>query len=129
MIKKSLALLAISMLVACGSVPSATLQTEPSPALLASNNSSQCHQELMMRLSEKMGQSVTISANVFSTESRLLLEPLTPRNAHGMHKDGMSLAKPTLFNLLILNQQCLLADEKDQQTHLNLCVCQPLTSN
>ena len=60
------------MLVVCGSVPSVNIHKQSqSPALLASNNSSQCHQELMMRLKEQMGQSVTISANVFKVLSRV----------------------------------------------------------
>lgn len=129
MIKNGLVLLAILTLVACSSMPSASLQTEPSAALLATNNSPQCYQELKSRLSEQMGQPVTVSANVFSSESRLLLEPFTPRDVNGIYKDGLSLAKPKLFNLLILNQQCLLANEKNLHTPLNLCVCQTAISN
>jgi len=124
MIKSSLILFAIISLGACSSAPAINMETEPKPALLTTNNSPQCHQELKTRLSEQMGQTVAISANVFSTKSQLLLEAFMPRDATGMLKDGMSVAKPSQFNLLVLNQQCLLVNEKNQQIPLNLCVCQ-----
>lgn len=124
MLKKSLILLSTLGLLACGSAPIVALQTEASPALLASNNNAQCHQEIQMRLTELLGQPTKVSANVFTTESRLLLEPILPRQADGSYIDGMSLAKPKVFTLLVLNQQCLLADEQQQPIPLNFCVCQ-----
>ena len=129
MIKKSLTLFVMLSLYACSSAPATSMETEPKPALLTTNNSPQCHQELKTRLSEQMGQTVAISANVFSSDSRLLLEPFIPRDTKGMLRDGMSVAKPSQFNLLVLNQQCLLVNEKNQQILLNFCVCQAVTSS
>lgn len=112
-------------LTACSTPPAATLATQAQPALLASNNSYACQQQLNNILGQIMGQPVTVSTSVFSSDSRLLLDKIQPRHTYGMHKDGMSLAKPTVFNLLILNKQCLLAHEEKQQLPLDLCVCQP----
>ena len=124
MIKSSLILLTMLSLYACSSAPTTTIEMQSSAALLATNNSPQCHQELKIRLSEQMGQPVTVSANVFSAESRLLLEPFMPRDAKGALREGMSLAKPSQFTLWVLNQQCLLVNDKNQQIPLNFCVCQ-----
>lgn len=130
MIKNGFFLLITLILSACGTAPMGnTISTTASPALLASNNNTQCHQELMIRLSEWLAKPVIVSANVFSTESRLLLEETAPRQTNGMYKDGLSLAKPKVFTLQILNQQCLLKDEQNQQIELNLCVCQSISTN
>lgn len=124
MVKKVLMLVGVANLLACASAPMAALPTQASPALLASNNNAQCHQEIRTRLTEVLGQPIKLSANIFTTESRLLLDQALPRQADGSYVDGMLLAKPKVFNLLVLNQQCLLADEQNQPIPLNFCVCQ-----
>lgn len=119
MIKNGLICLSVMVLSACGSAPIIAEQPQKSLALLASNNTTQCHEQLVSYLEKAVGKPVTVSASVFSSEPRLLLE-------QGL-SDGMSLAKPKVFNLLNLNQQCFLADEQNQQIALSFCICQSVS--
>ena len=127
MIKTSLLLMGSIAVVACSSVVSEVGQTKPVPAVLATNNTQICYQQLTQQLTLAIDYPVHISPTVFATTSTIFLEPVALRHPNGVRKDGMLLDKPTQFSLTVNQQQCVLSQVgKEWNRVLTQCLCQEL---
>ena len=127
MIKTSLLLMGSIAVVACSSVVSDVVQTKAVPAVLATNNTQICYQQLTQQLTLAIDYPVHISPTVFATTSTIFLEPVALRHPNGVRKDGMLLDKPTQFSLTVNQQQCVLSQVgKEWNRVLTQCLCQEL---
>ncbi|MFO1391361.1 MAG: hypothetical protein U1E94_03935 [Agitococcus sp.] len=127
MIKQSLLLISAIAVVACSSVVSEVGQTKSVPAVLATNNTQICYQQLTQQLTQAIDYPVHISPTVFATTSTIFLEPVALRQPNGVRKDGMLLDKPTQFSLTVNQQQCVLSQVgKEWSRVLTQCLCQEL---
>jgi hypothetical protein len=127
MMKKLFPLIWILSLSACQSTPPSIIVNvnKPTPALLTSNNTDACYQQLSLRLAEAINYPVHVSPTAFSTSSTMFLEPVVRRNADGTRQEGLVLEKPNQFKLELVRQQCLLTQvNKQWQSGLPLCLCQ-----
>ncbi|MCP5174418.1 MAG: hypothetical protein H6996_04840 [Moraxellaceae bacterium] len=127
MIKQCLVIIAAAAVGACSSVVSDVVQTKAMPAVLATNNTQICYQQLTQQLTLAIDYPVHISPTVFATTSTIFLEPVALRHPNGVRKDGMLLDKPTQFSLTVNQQQCVLSQVgKEWNRVLTQCLCQEL---
>lgn len=126
-IKKLFYPLWILSLCACQNVPNivATSANKPVPALLTTNNTGDCYQQLSLRLTEALNHPVQLTSSVFSGSSTWSLSSAVIRDADGIRKDGLLLDKPNAFRLELVNQECVITQiNKQWQSVLPLCLCQ-----
>jgi hypothetical protein len=123
--KKLIYPIALLTLTACQNVPSEVINTAATPAVLATNNTQMCYQQLSQQLAQAIEYPVHVSPTAFATTATIFLEPISARQSNGQRKNGMILDKPTQFKLELNNQQCVLSQvDKPFKSILNLCVCQ-----
>lgn len=123
--KKLIYPIALLALTACQNVPSEVISATATPAVLATNNTQMCYQQLSQQLAQAIDYPVHVSPTAFATTATIFLEPIALRQAKGQRKDGMLLDKPTQFTLELNNQQCVLSQVGQPfKSTLSLCVCQ-----
>ena len=125
MLKKIIYPIAVLTLTACQNVPSDIISSTATSAVLATNNTQMCYQQLSQQLAQAINYPVHVSPTAFATSATIFLEPIALRQAKGQRKDGMLLDKPTQFSLELNNQQCVLSQVGQAfKSTLSLCVCQ-----
>ena len=123
--KKLIYPIALLALAACQNVPSEVISATATPAVLATNNTQMCYQQLSQQLAQAIDYPVHVSPTAFATTATIFLEPIALRQAKGQRNDGMLLDKPTQFSLELNNQQCVLSQVGQPfKSTLSLCVCQ-----
>lgn len=125
MLKKIIYPIAVLTLTACQNVPSDIISSTATSAVLATNNTQMCYQQLSQQLAQAINYPVHVSPTAFATSATIFLEPIALRQANGQRKEGMLLDKPTQFKLELNNQQCVLSQVGNTwHNTLDLCVCQ-----
>ncbi len=125
MLKITTYIMAALAFTACQNAPSQVINMTATPAVLATNNTKVCYEQLSQQLAQAINYPVKVSPTVFATTATIFLEPIALRQANGQRKDGMLLDKPTQFKLELNNQQCVLSQVGNTfKVTLDLCVCQ-----
>lgn len=126
MFKKIIYSLGLLALAACQNTSLVLTNTSES-AVLATNNTQQCYQQLSQSLAQAISYPVHVSPTAFATTNIIFLEPISARQPNGQRKDGMIIDKPTQFKLALNNQQCVLSQvDVEWQSTLTLCLCQAM---